>query len=198
MVFLTCLGFYSLFDLPLKIGHGFSSAELTFGPTLRLPGQFFESPKSVCETTYVKELNPLMSSLKAPPTSYHTQRDTYVEKAFATCDHVFVRDETSGGFHRAYKGPFCVVSKHAKFFTLDLSSRIDTVSVDRLKAANLLDNATDDVCLDCTFNGNAAYESSNPVEVAAAPFDEQPTTVFRNRLGRIIRMPARFDDYVPL
>ena len=139
-----------------------------------------------------------MSSLKAPPTSYHTQRDTYVEKALATCDHVFVRDETSGGFHRAYKGPFRVVSKHAKFFTLDLGNRIDTVSVDRLKAANLLENVTDDDCLDCTFNGNVACESSNPVELAAAPFDEQPAPIFRNRLGRIICMPARFDDYVPL
>ena len=71
-----------------------------------------------------------MLSLKAPPTNYHTQRDTYVEKALATCDHVLVRDETSGGFHRAYKGPFRVVTKHAKFFTLDLGNRIDTVSVD--------------------------------------------------------------------
>ena len=90
--------------------------------------------------------------------------------------------------------------KHAKFFTLDLGNRFDTVSVDRLKAANLLDNATDDDCLDCTFKGNAACESSNLVEVAAAPFDEQPAPVFRNSLGRIIRMPARFDDddYVPL
>ena len=90
------------------------------------------------------------------------------------------------------------MSKHAKFFTLDLGSRIDTVSVDRLKAANLLENVTDDDCLDCTSNGNVAYESSNPVELAAAPFDEQPAPVFRNRLGRIIRMPARFDDFVPL
>ena len=48
-----------------KSDHGFSSAELTFSTTLRLPGQFFESPKSVCETTYVKELNSLMPSLKA-------------------------------------------------------------------------------------------------------------------------------------
>ena len=59
-----------------KSDHGFSSAEMTFGTTLQLPGQFFESPKSVCETTYVKELNSLMSSLKAPPTSYYIQRDT--------------------------------------------------------------------------------------------------------------------------
>ena len=108
-----------------------------------------------------------MSFLKAPPANYHTQRDTYVEKALATCDHAFVRDKTSGGFHRAYKGPFRVVSKHAKFFTLDLDNRIDTVSVDRLKAANLLENVIDDDCLDCTFRGNVAYESSNPVELAA-------------------------------
>ena len=115
----------------------------------------------------------------------------------ATCDHVFVRDETSGGFHRAYKGSFRVVSKHAKFFTLYLGNRIDTVSIDRLKAANLLENVTDDDCLDCTVNGNVACESSIPVELAAVPFDEQPAPVFRNRLGRIIRMPARFDDFVP-
>ena len=96
-----------------------------------------------------------MSSLKASPTSYHTQRDTSVEKALATCDHVFVRDETSGGFHKAYKGPFCVVSKHAKFFNLDLGNRIDTVSVDRLKAVNLLENVTEDDCLDCSLQSMA-------------------------------------------
>ena len=90
------------------------------------------------------------------------------------------------------------MSKHAKFFTLDLGNRIDTGSVDRLKAANLLKNVTEDDCLDCTFNSNVACESFNPVEVAAAPFDEQPAPVFHNRLGWIIRMPARFDDYVPL
>ena len=139
-----------------------------------------------------------MSSLKAPLTKYHTQSDTYVEKALATYDHVFVRDETSGGFHRAYKEPIRAVSKHAEFIILDLGNRIDTVSVYRLKAANLLKNVTDDDCLDSTFTGNAACKSSNPVEVAAAPFDEQPAPVFRYRLGRIICMPARFDDYVPL
>ena len=83
------------------------------------------------------------------------------------------------------------------FFTLNFGIRIDAVSVDRLKAANLLGNVTGDVCLDCTFKGNAACESSNPVEVAAAP-SSKPAPVFCNRLGRIICMPARFDDYVPL
>ena len=78
--------------------------------------------------------------------------NNYVKKALATYDHVFVRDETSGGFHRAYKGPFRVVSKHTKFFTLDLGTRIDTVSVDRSKVANLLDNVTDEDCFDSTFN----------------------------------------------
>ena len=75
------------------------------------------------------------------------------------------------------------MSKHAKFFTLDLGNRIDTVSNDRLKAANSLDNVTDDDCLDSTFNGIAA---------------EQTAPVFCHRLGRIIRTPFRFNDYVPL
>ena len=59
-----------------KSDHGFSSVELTFGTSLRLPGKFFESPKPVCETTYVEELYSLTSSLRVPPTNYRTQRDT--------------------------------------------------------------------------------------------------------------------------
>ena len=120
----------------------------------------------VCQTIFVKELNSLMSPLKAPPTNYHTQRDTYVENALSTRDHVFVRDETSGRFHIVHKGSFRGVSKPTKFFALDLFNRIVTVSVDRLKAANLLDNVTDDDCLDSTFNGNVALESANSLEVS--------------------------------
>ena len=72
------------------------------------------------------------------------------------------------------------------------------MSVDRFKAVNLLGNVTDDDCLNSTFNGNVAFDSSNPVEVAAAPFDEQPAPFFCNSLSSIICMHARFDDYVPL
>ncbi|KAJ6647628.1 hypothetical protein Bhyg_02851 [Pseudolycoriella hygida] len=51
-----------------------------------------------------------------------------------TCTHVFMR---SGGvvkaFQATYTGPFEVISKHKKFFTIKVQGKIKQVSIDRLK-----------------------------------------------------------------
>ena len=56
----------------------------------------------------------------------------------ATCTHVFVRHvAVRKPLRPPYDGPFRIVSRTDKHFTLDLHGRHDTVSVDRLKVAHL-------------------------------------------------------------
>ncbi|KAI0221410.1 hypothetical protein LSAT2_027247, partial [Lamellibrachia satsuma] len=56
----------------------------------------------------------------------------------STATHVFVRvDVHRRPLQAPYQGPFKVVERHEKFYKLDLGTRHDTVSIDRLKPAFL-------------------------------------------------------------
>ena len=64
---------------------------------------------------------------------HHGTPRSYVEKALQTCKHVFVKNNTArSSFDRPYKAPYRVLNNGNKFFTLDLFTRHDVVSIDRL------------------------------------------------------------------
>ena len=61
---------------------------------------------------------------------------TYVNPALATNSHVFGRhDATRKPLQQPCDGPFKVVKRAAKYYTVDINGRHDTVSLDRLKPA---------------------------------------------------------------
>ena len=79
-----------------------------------------------------------MARLRPKQTSHHRQPSTHIPVELQSCTFVFVLHDT----HRTplqytYDGPFKVLGWAAKFFTLDLNGRQDTVSVDCLKPAFL-------------------------------------------------------------
>jgi len=41
------------------------------------------------------------------------------------------------GLHNRYEGPFHVIKKDSKFFTIDFGGKTDTISIDCLKPAHL-------------------------------------------------------------
>ena len=53
-------------------------------------------------------------------------------------------DEAKSTFDRPYCGPFKVLHKHDKYFTLDLGTRMDNVAIHRLKAAHFLEHDIND------------------------------------------------------
>ena len=116
---------------------GCSSSELTFGTTLRLPGQFFsDNHDTVSHTEYRRRLVTFMKSLKPSLSQEPCRRSSYLDKALRTCTHVFVRDDGfATSLQPAYTRPFPVLDMEDKFFILDLGDRTDSVSIDRLKAA---------------------------------------------------------------
>lgn len=77
-----------------------------------------------------------MQTLRAPPTQLPTQRATHVSNALAS--HIFIQhDAVKKPLQKPYDGPYSVLKRDNKFYTVDLNTRQDTVSFDRFKPAYL-------------------------------------------------------------
>ena len=123
-----------------KEGLGCVPSELVYGTTIRLPREFFEcTPAAEPDMSdLLTHLCNTMARLRPKQTSHHRRPSTHIPAELWSCSFVFVRHDA----HRIplqciYNGPFKVLERAAKFFTLDLNVRQDTVSVDRLKPAFL-------------------------------------------------------------
>ena len=86
--------------------------------------------------SFADQLRQHMAQLRPSPVITHGQRAFHVPCDLQSATHVFVRHDA----HRSplkppYDGPFCVLTRSAKFFKVDLGSRTDNISIDRLKAA---------------------------------------------------------------
>ena len=112
-------------------------AELTYGQTLKLPGDFQQpKPPILPITTFGRELQGSMAQLKPPPTAKApSTRMTYIPPALAETDKVYVRvDIHTRPLERPYIiGPYNVIKRTSKYFTIDMNNKHDTVSIDRLK-----------------------------------------------------------------
>ncbi len=68
-----------------------------------------------------------------------------MDNSLHSTSHVFVRhDAVRKPLQQPYDGPYLVLDRSAKFFTLDIKGRKDTVSIDRLKPAHLDESVTVD------------------------------------------------------
>ena len=104
----------------------FSPADFLLRQRLRLPGDTAVLPPPAA----APEVSP------PPPARHHTKAKVYVPKALWKATHVFVRrDAHRAPLDRPYTGPYRVISRSEKTFTLDLGNRQDSVSIDRLKPA---------------------------------------------------------------
>ncbi|GFR83290.1 Gag-Pol polyprotein [Elysia marginata] len=118
-----------------------SPAELVYGTTLRIPGEFLQ-PCDTCANTpdiiFLRNLQQTMHFIQQPAPQFHGNQTSYVLSTLATAKYVYLRkDSHKHPLQRHYDGPFCVVSKSDKYFTLEIKGRPETVSIDRLKTAYL-------------------------------------------------------------
>ncbi|GFR65340.1 Pol polyprotein [Elysia marginata] len=77
-----------------------------------------------------------MRSVQPPAPQFHGQRPVYVPASLASSKFVYVRrDSHRHPLQRPYDGPYRVLNKSDKFFTVEVKGRAETISIDRLKAA---------------------------------------------------------------
>eukprot|EP00795_Rhopilema_esculentum_P012966 gene12966-biopygen3121 len=115
-------------------------SQLVFGTSLRLPGQLITpdtSSPAFDPTSYADRLQSAMQSLK--PTSPRPQiTKSYLPQALHNCTHVFIRtDAVRKPLEPPYTGPFKILRRHTKHFTILMHGKEQTISIDRLKPAYL-------------------------------------------------------------
>ena len=114
---------------------GSSVAELVYGSTLTLPGDFvIPAETGDADESFLRRLRHEVAELRPTPTSRHGTAPSFVPRDLSTAEFVFVRrDGHSGPLQRPYDGPFKVISRGDTSFTLHFGDRgEDVVSIDRL------------------------------------------------------------------
>lgn len=116
---------------------GASPANLVYGTSLRLPGEFFEPPHSEMSTSdYVQKLHTVFASIRPKQTSWHVNEKTYTNPSIEKCTHVYLRvDGVKSSLQRPYTGPHLVIARTSKTFTIKIGNRLAVVSRDRVKPA---------------------------------------------------------------
>ena len=124
----------------LKDNISATAAEVVYGTTFRLPGEFF-NPSPI---TSVPDPSDYVSRLRASVQRICTvspclaQPHSKVVDGLSTATHVFLRyDAVRKPLQPPYDGPYQVLKLTDKHFTLSIKGCHDTVSVDHLKPEHL-------------------------------------------------------------
>nr|VZI36614.1 unnamed protein product [Spirometra erinaceieuropaei] len=171
-----------------------SAAELVYGTTLRIPRDFFgqsQSSGDLDHSDYVQRLRQAMTHLRTTPPRPSTSK-SYVDPNLLTCSFVFVRvDSVRRPLQQLYDGPFRVLSRKDKRFTIDRGGRTDVVSIDRLKAAYIEPLPTSPT--------EQPPLGTLPLAISQTPFTPNnpassliPQTPPLTRSGRHVRFPDRY------
>ena len=121
---------------------GRSAAEMIYGTTLRLPGEFTQQYTVDANTdleNYSDKLRVAMSHLRlCPPRETH-QTNIFQYKEIETCTHVFLRRiAIAPPLIAPYDGPYTVVvARSGRVMKILIKSKVETVSLDRVKPAHL-------------------------------------------------------------
>lgn len=148
---------------------GTSAAELLYGQTLRLPGEFYgEQPasKNNSPSHFLSHLSEAFKKAQVQRKS-NAERAVFVHGDLNRCTHVYIRnDAVSKPLTPTYSGPFRVMSRNDKYFKVQLAKKTSNISIDRLKPAYYL---------------NIEEEK-----------EATPTYAYATRSGRIPKPPVRF------
>lgn len=160
----------------LKFDIGVSPAQLLYGTTLRIPGQFFEETEAVSPVEFVKQLTNTMNKLRLPETTDHnTRRVVFVDPRLSTSTHAFVRvDAVRAPLQAPYTGPHRILRHGNKTCKMEINGKEKEISVDRLKTANLKEDQTPHM------------------DMFSLPTAQQETAT-RTRTGRLVVKPRRFN-----
>ncbi|CAG7719774.1 unnamed protein product [Allacma fusca] len=122
----------------IKADTNVSPVEMVYGTTLRLPGDIFNNISKKPQNTacFITNLRNVMQKLSPIPTSNHSTKKFFINKDLLESDFVFLRvDRVKAPLEQPYEGPFAVISKSEKNFTINYKNKPVVVSIDRLKPA---------------------------------------------------------------
>ena len=173
-----------------------TSADLLYGQSLRLPGEFLGSQRKTNNAdhdhAFVKELREYMQSLRPSGPARHGESKIFIFKDLATTEQVFVRhDGPKHLLQHPYDGPYKVVQRNDRTFVVEVNGRNVTISIDRLKPAYTM---SDDPGHEDS-NKDTGHSGTNRKEPAMDPPSthrtEAPRAQVATRAGRHVLFPDR-------
>lgn len=115
-----------------------SSAQLVYGTTLMLPGEFWPSGPTTPSRQSALDMENSLRALLPIPTQFHGATRSHIPRSLMSSDFVFLRrDRKPHPLVTPYEGPFKVIRRNDKYFTIRVRGNDENVSVDRLKPAFL-------------------------------------------------------------
>ncbi|XP_029166913.1 uncharacterized protein LOC114937560 [Nylanderia fulva] len=172
-----------------------TAAEMVYGQTFRIPGQFLNRRPTEDEddaADFVGKLREQFEKLRPTDGIRHGEQRPFVYKDLATAEQVFVRhDRPSTMLQAPYERPYAVVSRSEKIFVVRMHGKEKTVSIDRLKPACILQHEAENSSSAeaATRSREGAVDGRGTREDTEMPRREDRTTT---RAGRKIRFPSRF------
>lgn len=181
------------FRAALKEDLGCTPAELVFGTTIRLPGEFLDPTQTPSDqANFVRKLQGHMQTLRPTPPKRHGEPKTFIHHDLANCTHVFLRsDFVRRPLQNPYEGPFSVDHRSEKVFHLNIRGKTVPVSIDRVKPAYILD-ALPSISPKLTQSTPVHHlpaSPDSPPDSATPSVQPQPKVT---RSGRHVHFPARF------
>jgi len=155
-----------------------TTAELVYGETLRLPGQFLnEWPKEINDTAHlITTLRDQFNNLRPVEGTNHDAKKPFIFKDISTASHVFVRhDGPKTILQPPYDGPFPVIKRANKTVCVQIHGKNIDISIDRVKPAYLLADSLE-------------KSTENPEETKNS--EKIPSR--KTRSGRHVRFPDYF------
>ncbi|KMQ89105.1 pol polyprotein [Lasius niger] len=116
-------------------------AELVYGETLRLPGEFLQESQETTnnESDFIRRLKQAMEKLRPQPIKRHGTPAIFEHKDLETSSHVFLRhDAPTRALQPTYEGPYEVLNRLEKIYKLRINGKTVHVAKDRLKPAYIL------------------------------------------------------------
>ena len=116
---------------------GRSAAEIVYGTTLRLPGEFSHKYNVDAHTdldNYSDMLRIAKARLCLYPPRDSTQNNIFKYKEIDTCSHVFLRQIAIAPPSTApYDGTYKVIVRSGRVMKILVKGKVETVSLDRVK-----------------------------------------------------------------
>ena len=133
---LALLGINASFNSDIEM----SRAERIFGKKLRLPCSYFDesTPRpNRDDPELVKNLMEFFANREpAPINTQPNYKKVQVDQRLFSCDAVYMRvDRVKKGLEPSFTGPYKIIKKSEKYFTIETSKGTQNISLDRLKPA---------------------------------------------------------------
>jgi hypothetical protein len=185
-----------------------SPADLVYGTALRLPGDMIRTSTPASRDNqaptphFVEELRSKMNAIPYTASQTHGEHPVYLPKDLQQAKYVFVRvDAVRKPLQPPYDGPYKVLARNPKYFSLQIKSKRSNVSIDRLKPAYLettTKNLPGDKSVSCQ-GSTSSGSTDHGTNAKRTRANNSPDYAQRNRTtrsGRHVKFPTRFGDMV--